>query len=209
MSRKGENNYKRKDGRWEDRYIHHYVNGKAKYKSLYGNTYSEVKAKRQEELSKPEFLRTSAVRQLATLSEICALWLKDRKPDVKESTYQRLHQLHVVDRISGGFDAFLLAVRDNCVGAGCIITVKFNCRSRVQFSHIVNVVRCGTRAAKTEHILGIAAENGVDLFDILHIKRFNQAILHIIFFNDIAHIRKILVRKRAVNRNAEPYSAVC
>ncbi len=28
MARKGENIFKRKDGRWEARYIHHYENGK-------------------------------------------------------------------------------------------------------------------------------------------------------------------------------------
>ena len=49
MPRKGENIYKRKDGRWEARYIHHYEGGKAKYKSIYGNSYTEVRAKRLEE----------------------------------------------------------------------------------------------------------------------------------------------------------------
>ena len=115
MSRKGENIYKRKDGRWEARYIHHYVNGKAKYKSLYGNTYSEVKAKRQEELQKPEFLRTSAVRQLATLSEICALWLKDRKPDVKESTYTRYVR---TDKFEAD-QQYIVAVDDGDRWCGC------------------------------------------------------------------------------------------
>ena len=42
MPRKGENIYKRADGRWEARYIHHYEKGKAKYRYLYGNTYTEV-----------------------------------------------------------------------------------------------------------------------------------------------------------------------
>lgn len=49
MSRKGENIYKRKDGRWEARYIKHYdVCGKAKYGYLYARTYTEVKAKLNE-----------------------------------------------------------------------------------------------------------------------------------------------------------------
>ena len=46
MARTGENIYKRKDGRWEARYIASYDgNGKAKYKYLYARTYTEVKAK--------------------------------------------------------------------------------------------------------------------------------------------------------------------
>ena len=89
MPRKGENIYKRKDGRWEARYIHHYEDGKAKYRSVYGSGYTEVKAKRQEELSKSDVLRVSAVKQSAELEEICTIWLNDRKPNVKESTFTR------------------------------------------------------------------------------------------------------------------------
>lgn len=46
MPRKGENIYKRKDGRWEGRYIGCYdENHKAKYVYIYGKTYTEVKQK--------------------------------------------------------------------------------------------------------------------------------------------------------------------
>ena len=43
MPRRGENIYKRKDGRWEGRYIKGYYCGKAKYGYVYAKTYSEVK----------------------------------------------------------------------------------------------------------------------------------------------------------------------
>lgn len=43
MPKKGENIYKRKDGRWEGRYIKGYhADGKAKYAYVYGKTYSDV-----------------------------------------------------------------------------------------------------------------------------------------------------------------------
>ena len=46
MSRTGENIYKRKDGRWEGRYIKFYAaDGKAKYGFVYSKTYAEVKTK--------------------------------------------------------------------------------------------------------------------------------------------------------------------
>lgn len=46
MPRHGENIFKRKDGRWEGRYISSYnENGKAIYKSVYSKTYSEVRRK--------------------------------------------------------------------------------------------------------------------------------------------------------------------
>ena len=44
MSRQGDNIYKRKDGRWEGRYIKHYdVDGNARKGYVYGRTYAEVK----------------------------------------------------------------------------------------------------------------------------------------------------------------------
>ncbi|MDE7122671.1 MAG: site-specific integrase [Oscillospiraceae bacterium] len=44
MARRGENIYKRKDGRWEERYKAGYnENGKPKYRSVYGKTYQRVK----------------------------------------------------------------------------------------------------------------------------------------------------------------------
>lgn len=53
MARKGENIYKRKDSRWEPRYIaSHDENGCVKYRSVYGKTYTEAKMKRQDILSK-------------------------------------------------------------------------------------------------------------------------------------------------------------
>ena len=46
MARKGENIYKRKDGRWEGRYgAGRLPDGRARYRSVYGKTYREVKEK--------------------------------------------------------------------------------------------------------------------------------------------------------------------
>ena len=45
MPRKGENIYKRKDGRWEGRFIKERINGKAKYGYVFARSYKEVKEK--------------------------------------------------------------------------------------------------------------------------------------------------------------------
>ena len=45
MSRRGENIYKRKDGRWEGRYIKSHEGGKIHYGYVYGKTYREIKEK--------------------------------------------------------------------------------------------------------------------------------------------------------------------
>lgn len=45
MSKRGENIYQRKDGRWEGRYCIGHSNGKIQYGYVYAETYNEVKDK--------------------------------------------------------------------------------------------------------------------------------------------------------------------
>lgn len=91
MPRTGENIFKRKDGRWEARYIHHYEAGKAKYKYLYGSTYSEARAKKlsAQIAGQKQFAKAKA---LATFDDVAFLWLNEIRITVKESTYTRYHR---------------------------------------------------------------------------------------------------------------------
>ena len=80
MARRGENIYKRKDGRWEGRY----KVGNDKYRSVYGKSYSEVKA----ELLKLKAVPVSAVPSgNMTVKTLFEEWLSAVKLRVKESTY--------------------------------------------------------------------------------------------------------------------------
>lgn len=57
MPRKGENIFKRKDGRWEGRYIKHRdLSNKAVYGYLYGKNYTEVKQKLEQVKSHKKIL---------------------------------------------------------------------------------------------------------------------------------------------------------
>ena len=89
MARKGENIYKRKDGRWEGRYIVCYDSyGKAKYKYLYAKTYSEIKAKLRNAQSNQKNIdekETAKEKYDFWLDE----WLHMKKRCVKDSTYIR------------------------------------------------------------------------------------------------------------------------
>lgn len=88
MPRTGENIYKRKDGRWEARYILFYdENGKAKYRYLYAKTYAEVKNKLfNEQTQTINFIRS---KSNITYSKWLDDWLISKKLIVKESTYIR------------------------------------------------------------------------------------------------------------------------
>ncbi len=89
MARTGENIYKRKDGRWEARYIYSYTaEGRAQYKYLYASTYSEVKAKLLLHLSSVRN-DVKASRNKEAYHHWLDEWLRSKRLSVKESTYMR------------------------------------------------------------------------------------------------------------------------
>lgn len=88
MPRRGENIYKRKDGRWEVRYIESYdETGRAHYKSLYAKTYTEAKYKKQKAYSQDPSRKTGSEQSSYSFGEICSLWLCNIQLNVKESSY--------------------------------------------------------------------------------------------------------------------------
>lgn len=93
MPRRGEGIYKRKDGRWEARYIHHYEDGKAKYRSAYGASYAEVKAKRSAQAAFAKPIASSVDKEKSTFKEPSEDWLLEISGKVKESTYTRYHRM--------------------------------------------------------------------------------------------------------------------
>lgn len=85
MARRGENIYHRKDGRWEGRYKSGYdESGKAKYRSVYGHSYMEVREKLA-----PLKTRSPAphVTCQMTVKELFSEWLSAIKLRVKTSTF--------------------------------------------------------------------------------------------------------------------------
>lgn len=93
MPRKGENIYKRKDGRWEGRYIRSYdAAGKAQYAYVYGKTYGEVKQRLSDERSTPKKV-SIITHNLLTYDELLDLWLHSSQLNTKESTHARYAHL--------------------------------------------------------------------------------------------------------------------
>lgn len=106
MSKKGENIYKRKDGRWEARYIKGYhPDGTPKYGYCYGKTYRESKqkvsvAKAALVTGKP----APTVSRKRRFAFYCDEWLKLNRSRVKESTYVKYSSMlekHIKPRLGG------------------------------------------------------------------------------------------------------------
>lgn len=96
MSKKGENIYKRKDGRWEGRYIRFYdENEKAKYGYVYAKTYSEVKQKLLEKKSTVTKQSNIVSKSPILYNEVLDAWLQSTRINTKESTYARY--THLID----------------------------------------------------------------------------------------------------------------
>lgn len=90
MPRKGENIFKRKDGRWEGRYIRGRDGNKAVYGYVFGKSYLEVKQKKSEALRRIDQEKTQVKKQTQvkspTLENIAFQWLDELKPIRKKST---------------------------------------------------------------------------------------------------------------------------
>lgn len=93
MPRKGENIYKRKDGRWEGRFICSYdAEHKAKYAYVYGKTYGEVKRKLTEEKGRDQKVKSSSPKA-STYNDLIDTWLHSTHLKTKESTHARYAHL--------------------------------------------------------------------------------------------------------------------
>lgn len=82
MSKYGSNIYKRKDGRWEGRYIVGYKNNRSIYKSVYAKNMDELKEKMQ-------YVLTCDIKKPTTLNELIYSWLSYGKIKNKKSTYDK------------------------------------------------------------------------------------------------------------------------
>lgn len=107
MARKGENIYKRKDGRWEGRYIKSRSStGKANYGYVYAKSYREVKAK----LISQSSCTSNSVTVDPEISsdqfeQVAMEWFQAICPKVKESTsnkYRNLLSSYILPVVADG-----------------------------------------------------------------------------------------------------------
>ena len=101
---KGENIFKRQDGRWEARYIRERdLTGKIRYGYCYGKTYAEAKQKvtaRKAALLTGKTVAGGAGARL--FCAYCELWLQQKRPAVRESTYMKyvgILQRHILPQL--------------------------------------------------------------------------------------------------------------
>lgn len=99
MPKRGENIHKRKDGRWEGRYIKDRdLSGRAIYKSVYGKSYAEVKCKLTETIKNPSLPNLNSYKEYL-FKDVLLMWLQANKMSFKgatENKYQYLIDTHII-----------------------------------------------------------------------------------------------------------------
>lgn len=108
MSKKGENIYKRKDGRWEARYIKGYSpEGRARYGYCYGRTYYEAKNKAGQ--ARAALLHHQPLPgrdRKKRFAACCDEWLQLKRSSIRESTYVKYETIiekHIKPGLGGCF----------------------------------------------------------------------------------------------------------
>lgn len=86
MPKRGENIYKRKDGRWEGRFAKEKQDGKTHYGYVYAKTYAEVKEKLLYE--KTHYMEVTMLysNKNFTFHELAEEWFCSLQPQIKESS---------------------------------------------------------------------------------------------------------------------------
>jgi len=126
LPRKGENIYKRRDGRWEARFKDGLKpDGRARYRSVYAKSYTEVKSKLLEcrkRQDQPE--KRSTLDRNLTVKNLLDTWLLKRTNDVKESSYQcyvGIAEKHILPALG---QMPVSAVTESCLNS--FVTDKLN-----------------------------------------------------------------------------------
>ena len=110
MARRGENIHKRKDGRWEGRYIKARTSeGKIQWGYVYGTAYAEVKRVLIQKKAEAGFYNLK--RTDITFSEISEQWLYSVRQGVKESTFAHYQYTlrHYLQPVFGDFKVSALS----------------------------------------------------------------------------------------------------
>lgn len=93
MPKKGRNIYKRKDGRWEGRYIKCRINNKIKYGYVYAGSYTEVKEKLINISLNDSFAKTVNSSKDLSFKAIGKRWIDSLKPQLKTSSIVKYHNI--------------------------------------------------------------------------------------------------------------------
>ncbi len=148
MSRRGENIYKRKDGRWEGRYIkNRNPDGKAVYGYVYSKTYNDTRKKLTEAKNNINSCYLLNCHSIKTI-EICYRWLDDIMNNCKQSTYAKYRNVvfnHIIPEL-GNYD--FCELNDKIINSFCNKNLQFKGLSPKTVKDMLSIVKLIVKFAK-------------------------------------------------------------
>ena len=156
MSKRGLNIYRRKDGRYEGRYADGYrEDGKTKYRSIYGKTYTEVKDKLLQIKAK---VITPDRESSLTVTELFTEWLAAKMTQTKASTYAN-YAFKAQKHLIPAFGSLKIEKLSPSKVYGFIMEKRNKGLSNKYISDLIIVLKNMTRyAAKVHHCVNPIAD---------------------------------------------------
>ncbi len=161
MSKTGKNIYKRKDGRWEGRYIKEYdSNGKARYRSVFGKTYAEAESKREAALLKD----AANKKEKGIFETIAKEWLNNQKPQLKASSiskYTNILNSHLIPQF-GSWQFRDITRHDVMIYSRELLSSKYGLSPKTA-NNILSVLKSIFKYANKELSLNIPDINDISV----------------------------------------------
>lgn len=154
MSRRGENIYKRKDGRYEGRYvIGKQTNGRTRFGYIYGRQYADVRHRLMEKKLERFQQRASFDEREQTVAEWLQKWMRNEVVgSVKASTYQtyrRQLNCHLLPRLG----SYYLSQLTPCVLYALIADLKNKGLASSTIRAAIRLLSAAMRAALDEGLI--------------------------------------------------------
>lgn len=183
MARTGENIYKRKDGRYEGRYIKGYdINGKAQWGYVYGKTYADAKEKLAEQ-------RVSAKNstQLVSSDLTLAAWIEkwiDAQKQIKLTT-KMMYQSHLKNHIAGGIGNVKLKKLNEDIIQAFVddLTVKYSAKT---VHTIFSMLRLALTDAKRRKLIN-------DVYSDIRLPKIKQKAVQVLSKEEQKRLEKAIL----------------
>ena len=178
MARRGENIYKRKDGRYEGRYIKYYdISGKAVYGYVYSRSYSEVK----ELLAKYKTERPTRQGKNTLLSEWLKSWLKSQ--GTLKHTTKQIYKSHIDNYINPNLGKIPLKKLNGDILQGFINDLNLSAST---VKNIFSILKSALSSAEDNGLI-------LNIWDKVKVPKKEKSIVQILTVNEQKQLEIVLI----------------
>lgn len=177
MARRGENIYKRKDGRYEGRYIKYYdISGKAVYGYVYSRSYSEVK----ELLVKYKTERPTRQGKNTLLSEWLKDWLKSQ--GTLKPTTKQIYKSHIDNYINPNLGKIPLKKLNGDILQGFINDLNLSAST---VKNIFSILKSALSSAEDNGLI-------LNIWDKVKVPKKEKSIVQVLTVNEQKRLESVL-----------------